>query len=117
MAPKKGTTNNPNGRPKKDRALTDLLVKELAHKVLLPDGSEVSGKKLIAQNVVSAVTTGKVRFPKDTEESVISVKDWIDFMKWLYVHIDGSVKTEVDVTTNGKDVTIINVKLTDDESD
>ena len=106
MAPKKGTTNNPNGRPKKERALTDLLVKELAHKVIMPDGTEVSGKKLIAQNVVSAVTTGKVKFPKDTEESVISVKDWIDFMKWLYVHVDGQAKSELDVTSGGEKITV-----------
>jgi hypothetical protein len=107
MAPPKGTTNNPNGRPKKERALTDLLVKELSHGVELPDGTKVSGKKLLAQNVVNAITTGKVKFPKDAEESVISIKDWIDFVKWSYVHIDGSVKTEVDVTTNGKEINSI----------
>lgn len=117
MAPKKGTTNNPNGRPKKERALTDLLVRELSHKVIMPDGSEVSGKKLIAQNVVSAVTTGKVKFPKDTEESVISVKDWIDFMKWLYVHVDGAAKAELDLTSGGEKITTINVKLTDEPDD
>jgi hypothetical protein len=117
MAGVKGRTNNPNGRPKKDRALTDLLVKELSHKVTMPDGSEVSGKKLIAQNVVSAVTTGKVKFPKDTEESVISVKDWIDFMKWLYVHVDGAAKSELDVTSGGEKiqpVTIIEVIKSND---
>lgn len=115
MAPPKGTTNNPNGRPKKERALTDLLVRELSHGIELQDGTKVSGKKLIAQNVVAAVTTGKIKFPKDTEESVISVKDWIDFMKWLYVHVDGSVKTDIDVTSNGKTLRTINVNLLDDD--
>jgi len=103
MAPKKGTTNNPHGRPKKDRALTDLLMRELSHTVDV-DGKPISGKRLIAKSVVDAVTTGKIKFPKDKEDSVISVKDWIDFVKWLYVHIDGSVKTEVDVTSNGKEI-------------
>ncbi|MFA5208274.1 MAG: hypothetical protein WC428_06555 [Candidatus Paceibacterota bacterium] len=82
--------------------MTDLLVKELSHKVTLPDGSEVPGKKLIAQNIVAAVTTGKIRFPKDSEDSVISVKDWIDFMKWLYVHVDGQAKNALDdIADNG----------------
>jgi len=116
MAPPKGTTNNPHGAPKKDRALTKLLMTELSHKIQVGD-EQISGKKLIAMNVVNAVTTGRVRFPNDTEDSIISVKDWIDFMKWLYVHVDGSVKTEVDVTSNGKEITTINVKLLDDESD
>lgn len=98
----KGRTNNPNGRPKKDRALTDLLVKELSHKVTMPDGTEVTGKKLIAMNLVNAVTTGKIRFPRDTEDSVISVKDWIDFMKWLYVHVDGPARNALDeIKDNG----------------
>ena len=98
----KVSRNNPNGRPKKDRALTDLLVKELSHKIELPDGTEIPGKKLIAMNVVNAVTTGRIRFPKDTEDSVISVKDWIDFMKWLYVHVDGQAKSALDdVAENG----------------
>lgn len=116
MAPPKGTTNNPNGAPKKDRALTKLLVAELSHKVQVGD-EQIPGKKLLAKNVVNAVITGRVRFPDDTADSIISVKDWIDFVKWLYVHIDGSVKTDIDLTTNGKDIQTINVKLLDDESD
>jgi len=107
MAGVKGRTNNPNGRPKKDRALTDLLVKELSHGVELPDGSKVSGKKLVAQNVVNAITTGKVKFPKDAEESVISIKDWIDFVKWAYVHIDGQAKNALDdIADNGLQVIV-----------
>ena len=112
-----GKTNNPHGAPRKDRALTKLLMTELSHTIDV-DGKSISGKRLIAKNAVDAVTKGRVRFPNDTEDSVISVKDWIDFIKWLYVHIDGSVKTEVDVTSNGKDLTtIINVKLTDESDD
>lgn len=105
MAPPKGKSNNPKGRPPKQRALTDLLVKELAHTVEV-DGKGVSGKKLIAKNVISAVTTGRIRFPNDTEDSVISVKDWIDFMKWLYAHVDGPPKAEVDVTTGGEKIVV-----------
>jgi len=100
----KGSHNNPNGRPKKERALTDLLVKELSHTTELPDGTKISGKKLIARNIVNAITTGRIKFPKDGEESVISIKDWIDFVKWLYTHVDGQAKSEFDVTSAGEKI-------------
>lgn len=103
-----GKTNNPNGAPKKDRALTKLLMTELSHKVKVGD-EEISGKKLIAMNVVNAVTTGRVRFPNDTEDSIISIKDWIDFMKWLYTHVDGQAKSEFDVTSAGEKIETIKV--------
>lgn len=101
----KGRTNNPNGAPKKDRALTKLLMSELSHKIQVGE-EQIPGKKLIAMNVVSAVTTGKIKFPNDTEESIISVKDWIDFMKWLYVHVDGAAKTDIDLTTHDETIVI-----------
>ena len=105
MAGVPGKTNNPNGRPKKERALTDLLVKELSHTIEI-DGEKISGKRLIAKSVVDAVTTGKLHFPNDTEESIISVKDWIDFVKWLYVHVDGTARTDIDVTSGGAPINI-----------
>ena len=118
MAPPKGSKNNPNGRPPKSRALTDLLVKELSHTIDV-DGVKVSGKKIVASLVVRAITTGRLKFPKDTADSVISVKDWIEFVKWLHVHVDGSVKTELDVTTGGEPLpaATINVYLPENGRD
>ena len=115
MAPPKGSKNNPNGRPPKSRALTDLLVKELSHPIDI-DGAKVSGKKVVASLVVRAITTGRLKFPKDTEDSVISVKDWIEFVKWLHVHVDGSVKTDVDITSGDKPIRI-NVTVDDEETE
>lgn len=68
--------------------MTDLLGTALSRTVEL-DGRRVSGKRLLAFLVSDAITTGRVRFPNDVEDSVISIKDWIEFVKWVYDRIDG----------------------------
>ena len=82
MAPPKGSHNNPNGRPPKSRALTDALTLALKRMVEYPDGKKVSGKKVLAELVTGVLTTGRIKFPHDTEESIVSVKDWMEFAKW-----------------------------------
>ena len=84
----KGRTNNPHGRPPKSKALTDLLGTALA-RTLVVDGRSISGKRLLAMMVAQALTTGRVKFPNDLEDSVISIKDWMEFVKWAYDRIDG----------------------------
>jgi hypothetical protein len=88
MAGIAGKTNNPNGRPPKSKALTNMLEVALG-KTRLYNGKSVSGKKILAELVSSAVVTGKVQFPDDNEISIISVKDWIEFVKWVYERVDG----------------------------
>lgn len=87
----KGRTNNPNGRPPNNRSLS-LILGTALNKAILVDGKKVSGKRVLAELVTKAVTTGRVRFPDDTEESVISVKDWIGLAEWVYERIDGKPK-------------------------
>jgi hypothetical protein len=43
----------------------------------------------LASLVTEAVTTGKVTFPGDELPSTIGVKDWTEFVKWIYERIDG----------------------------
>lgn len=88
MAPPKGTRNNPNGRPPKSRALTELLVKAVSRPVTLPDGKRTAGKRVLASLVAEVLITGRLRFPNDTEESIISVKDWLEFVKWFYTYME-----------------------------
>ena len=88
MAPPKGSSNNPNGRPKKNTALTDMLKVALGHTYDYGD-KKISGKRILSDLVSKAVITGRVRFPQDTEDSVISVKDWIELVKWTYERVDG----------------------------
>jgi hypothetical protein len=84
----KGSHNNPNGRPKKDTALTDMLKVSLG-KTQDYEGKKVSGKKILAELVSKAVITARVKFPNDESESIISIKDWIELIKWVYERVDG----------------------------
>jgi hypothetical protein len=86
--PAKGTTNNPNGRPPKSRALTDLLVKALSKKVDTNDGKQLPRKAVLAELVADVLATGRLQFPGDTETSVISIKDWLEFAKWAYQYLE-----------------------------
>lgn len=93
MAPPKGRVNNPNGRPPKSRALTDLLVKALS-KTVEVNGKRVNGKRVVAGLVAQVLTTGRLKFPGDTEESVIGVKEWIEFVKWAYQYLEPPVNRQ-----------------------
>ncbi len=88
MAFKKGESGNLSGRPPKSKAMTDILQTALSKTVDTKDG-KVSGKRLLASLVVEGVTTGKITFPGDELPSVIGVKDWTEFVKWIYERIDG----------------------------
>jgi hypothetical protein len=88
MAAPKGSHNNPNGRPAKCQALTDSLKIEL-NKTFDFEGKKISGKKIVAKLVAKAIVTGRFKFPEDTEDSVISIKDWMEFVKWAYERVDG----------------------------
>jgi len=88
MAGIAGKTNNPNGRPPKSKALTNMLEVALG-KTHLYQGKSISGKRILADMVSNAIITGRIRFPSDTEDSVISIKDWIELVKWTYERVDG----------------------------
>ena len=99
-----GQSGNPNGRPKKDRALTAMLERAGSATVVI-DGQHISGKRLAARMVWEGVTTGEITFPNGTKMR-LAPQDWKDFVKWIYQHIDGPPKSEIDVTSDGKAVTL-----------
>jgi hypothetical protein len=88
MAAPKGSHNNPNGRPPASRALTDLLRKSLNKTFDVGEEKKRSGKIILAETVVIALVTGRLRFPGDAEDSVLSVRDWIEFTKWAYTYLE-----------------------------
>lgn len=110
MAPPKGTTNNPYGRPSKSKSLTTMLDKALSRARTVGD-RRVSGKQIMSEMVDSALTTGRIKFPNDTEESLLSVKDWIDFVRWAYERIDGKPVQPTEISgPDGKDVIVKIIK-------
>jgi hypothetical protein len=113
MAAPKGNKNNPYGRPPKSKALSDMLEVALG-KTRLYNGKSTSGKRILSDMVSEAVITGRVKFPEDTEVSIISVKDWIELVKWVYERIDGKPKQPIG---GSDDLSAIVVRLVTDDND
>jgi hypothetical protein len=97
--------------------MTDILATALSRTVETQDG-KVNGKRILASLVTEAVTTGKVTFPGDELPSVIGVKDWTEFVKWIYERIDGKPVQPVSGPEGGpiqvEDVTNVVAKLLPD---
>ena len=92
---KPGQSGNLKGRPKKDRALTDLLERAGSSTVEI-DGKRVSSKRYLADMVWQVVMTGEAILPGGKKVS-LSPQDWKDFVKWIYAHIDGPPTVAVDM--------------------
>jgi len=111
MAPPKGSRNNPNGRPPKSRALTELLVNAVSRPITLPDGKRVAGKRVLASLVADVLTTGRLRFPNDIEDSIISVKDWLEFVKWFYGYAEPPVQRNEHTGEDGAPMAVTIVEV------
>jgi hypothetical protein len=105
MAGVKGKTNNPNGRPPKNKALTSMLETALAKSIAVGD-KQVSGKRVLADMIASCLTTGRLRFPNDEEESIISIQDWLGIVKWAYERIDGKPVQPIEGTGDNGQIVI-----------
>lgn len=114
MAAPKGNRNNPKGRPPKNKALTDMLEASLG-RVLEVDGKRINGKRVLANLVVSCLTTGRVRFPNDDKDSIVSIPDWIGMVKWVYERVDGKPVQPVEGSgDDGEFVIKVTLKDSDD---
>lgn len=95
-----GKSGNPNGRPKKDRALTAILEAAGSRTVEDAEGKGISRKRLAAEHVWRIVTEGQTVMP---DGSVVKPRprDYLETLRWLYGHIDGPPKAETDVNHQG----------------
>jgi hypothetical protein len=84
---KKGQSGNPNGRPPKSRALTDLLSLRGGVSVT-HDDKPITGGELLALLLWQIACAGRATFPDGTVLEV-GPRDWLETVKWLYAHIDG----------------------------
>ena len=97
---KKGQSGNPAGRKPKGRTLTDILEKT-GSKTVVIDGKRVSGKRLLARILWDIATTGKAAFPDGTE-LIVAPADYLAVIRFIYQHIDGPPKSEMDITSGGE---------------
>ncbi len=97
---KPGQSGNPNGRPLKNRALTEILITAGSKTVLDCDGKRRAGKRVLARMVWDIALQGETKLPNGNALEV-SPNDWIGIVKWIYTQIDGPPKGELELT--GKD--------------
>lgn len=107
----KGNRANPNGRPPKERTLTNILEKAGNEKVSV-DGVLVPRKVLAARLVWQFITEGKVTF-HDGFTMKAYPKEWVQMVEKLYKQVDGLPRQDVDLTSQGKAITI-NVAVGDE---
>jgi len=99
----KGSTGNPNGRPKGKRALTQLLeyAGDRAIAVAGPEGPRVARKELIAEMAWDLVINGEVEL-HDGNKIKLPPQEWLSLYKWIFTHIDGPARQEIGVEADGK---------------
>ena len=102
----KGKSGNPNGRPSKSRALSDLLSTALSKTIQTEDG-RVNGKRLLSRLVAEAVTSGQVTFPGEDKPSTLSMKDWMEFVKWAYQYLEPPITRQELTGAEGMPLKII----------
>lgn len=103
MAPRKGTTNNPKGRPPSERALTVLLERALsAGMQVAGEDHKTARKRVMAQLLAQAVSEGKVTFPDGRKEE-FSAGEWVGLVLRVLRHVDGQ-RVEGNVNVSGVDI-------------
>lgn len=66
--------------------------------------------------VWDVATTGKAELP-DGMQLLVAPQDWFGIVKFIYAHIDGAPKSELDVTTAGQPITWESVVRSHDDNE
>ena len=114
---KPGQSGNPKGRPPKNRALTELL-EAAGEKTIQYNGGKykTARKRIIADLAWSLATTGEAELPGG-KKLKLDPKDWMSLVKWIYQHIDGAPRSEVDLQTDGSMKVIVEYANGDDSTE
>lgn len=111
----KGKSGNPNGAPPKNRALTKIL-ESAGDTKIEHGGKQLTRKQALAQMMWEVATTGKAELP-DGKQLEVAPQDWFGIVKFIYSHIDGAPKSELDVTTAGQPITWESVVRSHDDNE
>jgi hypothetical protein len=96
MTFKPGVSGNPKGRPK-TRVLSERL-RAAASKTIEVDGKPTAGSIVSARLAWDAITKGRMRFPDDAEDTVLSFDQWLVLMKFVYGQTEGAPPAAVEVS-------------------
>jgi hypothetical protein len=83
---KPGQSGNPNGRPRRKRALTDLLLR-IGEETVIVGGEEMTAKETVARAIWHLAIYGEVSLAGRTLR-VETVSEWSHLVKWLYSHLE-----------------------------
>lgn len=104
-----GQSGNPKGRPK-TRVLSERL-RAAGSKTIEVDGKPTAGSIVAARIAWDGITQGKLRFPEDDEDTVLSFDQWLGLVKFVYGQTEGPPPAAVEVS--GADGGPIAVSLVD----
>ncbi len=99
----KGQSGNYKGRPPKERALTAILQAALDRKF-----GEIALKQIMAKKMAFAIATGEIEFTngKKTRRIKLDSDQWMQLIKFVYSHVDGPARAELDVNANTTQVQV-----------
>lgn len=98
----KGKSGNPAGRPRKERALTEIL-EAAGNKTVKVGDKSVARKRVLAELIWQLMSDGKATLPNGRVLEP-DPKDWLAVIQFLYKHIDGPPPASVDVTSGGEKI-------------
>jgi len=100
MPYKKGQSGNPNGRPPKNRALTEILRARGSASVIDIDGVSRAGNRIVSRALWELATTGQTTLPEREVPLIIGVQGWFEIVKWLYGQIDGPPPRPIELSSD-----------------
>jgi hypothetical protein len=103
-----GKSGNPKGRPPKSRVLTNILEKAGGKKVLR-DGKNLPARRMVADLVWNALTSGEIKFADDQVIRIADAQEYIALAKFVYGQIDGPPAAALDVTSQGEKIATISI--------
>lgn len=109
----KGTSGNPNGRPRKLKTLTEILAQELAKTIQNGEEHRVAVKRFMAIRVAEAITKGTITLT-DNKQHELTPNEWVDLVKWAYNRVDGMPKQATELS--GPDAGPIQIQVVYDEN-
>lgn len=91
--------------------MTEVL-EHAGSQTLEVNGERITGKRLIARMLWDLAKTGRTKFPDGTElKTASNGLAWFEVVRFLYQHIDGPPRTDVDVTTGGEKLQLAQVVI------
>lgn len=69
------------------------------------DGKKTARKRIVASLAWELLTAGQAVLPNG-KTLVLDPQDWLGLLKWVYQHIDGPPKSEIDVTSGNERISI-----------